>query len=626
MRNRISGTAELITLLVVLSVIAIRVPSSLSAGNPSQISPSPVHLTPTYKGLETVGAAGDEYCCGYYSPDNPYSCWCEGTEGNCVWWAYYKRPETVHWTGSDQICPSGWATYAIEEGLPVGAIPLDGALMTMDRGTTSCGHVAYVESVSEHPPSNHSVFQVTEMNCGIHNCERRWNYTADGGSNIHFIYKTEGVPHLLMQKYDLSIFPPSPICAPNQIYFEVDIENFGEQEICPTFYALFTKPYGQKVELTTGGCQGQPIGAGQWIFAQFKVEDWLKECDEAGWWTLEQISYSVPGDGRRYPLIPRCYESGCKEQQIRFCIQAPKGAASAQAARLLRGDECPAGHLYPTPTATPKPTSTPPSTPTPIPSNCGDGGSTGVYLYSDRDFKGACSYFTSSDADLADEAVGDNEASSIRIVGSYTAELYENEGYGGRSEEFSHDDPNLDDHSLGSQWSSIKVKKWDVSGEGVILNSPPLIPISAITLSTRMRPHLLRSAVPICSMPIKTVITSTSVRTSSTMIRTSETITMPRVAGMTISHPLSLLRRSLSMRRVISPEDVRLSLWERWSPTSPTGTTSKKTMSSLFRCLGVGRSPSVSTRVSAVPARLSPTMIATLPIIPSVGIPSPLSR
>jgi len=49
-------------------------------------------------------------------------------------------------------------------------------------------------------------------------------------------------------------------------------------------------------------------------------------------------------------------------------------------------------------------------------SNCGDGTEPGVYLYSDKNFKGDCSYFTSSDGELDDEAVGDNEASSIRLV------------------------------------------------------------------------------------------------------------------------------------------------------------------------------------------------------------------
>jgi len=343
MKDKTLGVVKLaIVLLVLMSTASPSLPSNVSAEDPVTMLP----------GEGEVQVAGDEDCCEHHSPNNPYSCQCGGVEGNCVWWAYYKRPETVHWT-EDQIWPSGWDNYAIEEGLPVGVIPLDKALAIWDWTEVSAdhGHVAYVENVSSYPPNGYSTFHVTEMNCGLHDCERHNDYSADGGNNKHFIYKTKGT-HLLMQLLPTEVWPPSPICAPNQIYFYVDILNYGDVAACPTFYFRFTKPFGTKVELFTGDCQ-HFFGAHEWVYAQFLVEDWARECTEAGWWTLEQISYSVPGDDRRYPLIPLCDADGCVEQEIQFCILPPEGSGGGgQVAQVLDDDDCPSQYLYPTPTPT----------------------------------------------------------------------------------------------------------------------------------------------------------------------------------------------------------------------------------------------------------------------------------
>ena len=127
MKGKVLGAVGLITLLAVLSVVVPQVSPNVSAEDPSWIPLDQTFPAPTSKELETVGTAGDKYCCGYHSPNNPYNCWCKGIEGNCIWWAYYMRSETLStveppWTG-DRICPSDWDNYAIDEGLPVGAIP-----------------------------------------------------------------------------------------------------------------------------------------------------------------------------------------------------------------------------------------------------------------------------------------------------------------------------------------------------------------------------------------------------------------------------------------------------------------------------------------------------------------------
>jgi len=58
-------------------------------------------------------ATGDESCCGFSSPGNPYLCY---GDGNCTWWAWYKRPDLPAWSGD----ASTWLTNAVNDDIPTG--------------------------------------------------------------------------------------------------------------------------------------------------------------------------------------------------------------------------------------------------------------------------------------------------------------------------------------------------------------------------------------------------------------------------------------------------------------------------------------------------------------------------
>jgi hypothetical protein len=79
----------------------------------------------------------------------------------------------------------------------------------------------------------------------------------------------------------------------------------------------------------------------------------------------------------------------------------------------------------------------------------------GVYLYSGRNFTGACSRLTDDTGDLGGYLVGADAASSIRLLGGYTARLYDQRGIEGEpSSGFSADDPDLSDTDIGEDIAS----------------------------------------------------------------------------------------------------------------------------------------------------------------------------
>jgi hypothetical protein len=89
----------------------------------------------------------------------------------------------------------------------------------------------------------------------------------------------------------------------------------------------------------------------------------------------------------------------------------------------------------------------------------------GVYLYDGKNYTGRCAKFTRDDTDLTDEAFS-NIASSIRIVGDWTATLFVDQNYGGSSSTFTRDDPDLTDDSVReNRASSIRVAQGDVPRE-----------------------------------------------------------------------------------------------------------------------------------------------------------------
>src|SRR2546429_678023 len=89
-------------------------------------------------------------------------------------------------------------------------------------------------------------------------------------------------------------------------------------------------------------------------------------------------------------------------------------------------------------------------------------GSEGVYLYDGKNYSGKCVRFPSDDADLSDQAFN-NIASSVRIVGDWTATLFVDQNYGGSSSTFTHDDSDLSNNSIGdNRASAIRVQRGNV--------------------------------------------------------------------------------------------------------------------------------------------------------------------
>ena len=92
------------------------------------------------------------------------------------------------------------------------------------------------------------------------------------------------------------------------------------------------------------------------------------------------------------------------------------------------------------------------------PANACDGGE-GVYLYDDPNYEGRCAKFTTGSPDL--RALGfDDIASSIRMVGGWMGVLYRDLSGGGIAETFTGDDPNLADNQIGdNQVTSVQVER-----------------------------------------------------------------------------------------------------------------------------------------------------------------------
>ena len=99
--------------------------------------------------ISNVWVLGDQSCCGTPDPcKNPYPCWAwDGygnyTEGNCTWWAKYKRPDLPcdSWGNAGP----GWVATAEAYDFQTGTTPKEGAIAVFS------GHVAYVEHVRSFP-------------------------------------------------------------------------------------------------------------------------------------------------------------------------------------------------------------------------------------------------------------------------------------------------------------------------------------------------------------------------------------------------------------------------------------------------------------------------------------------
>ncbi|HEX9370162.1 MAG TPA: beta/gamma crystallin-related protein [Roseiflexaceae bacterium] len=108
-------------------------------------------------------------------------------------------------------------------------------------------------------------------------------------------------------------------------------------------------------------------------------------------------------------------------------------------------------------------------------------GSDGVYLYDQTNYRGRCARVTDSYTDLGALSF-DDVVSSIRLVGNYVAALYVDRDYGGASSFFDGDDADLADNRVGdNRASSIGVSRGGGTpqanrcdgGEGVYLYEHP---------------------------------------------------------------------------------------------------------------------------------------------------------
>ena len=227
--RKILGKAGLVyVLLTVVLLVAPSVPVPVSAQepNPNGKTYLPLVIQEGNDNLTSVATAGNpDVWCGkcvnvdpnthqcvgvereFYDPDNPTNCFCNPNNGqppdygNCTWWVLSQRPDLESSTIVDQWNqynsgwdwqPTNWPGYAERSGYWVDDTPREGAIAVFNAGAQGAGplgHVAYVTGVADDPPTNHSWFSVTEMNCGsVDRLERDNPYYADGGVGVNFIY------------------------------------------------------------------------------------------------------------------------------------------------------------------------------------------------------------------------------------------------------------------------------------------------------------------------------------------------------------------------------------------------------------------------------------------------------
>ncbi len=95
--------------------------------------------------------------------------------------------------------------------------------------------------------------------------------------------------------------------------------------------------------------------------------------------------------------------------------------------------------------------------------NCTDG--EGVILYEHANYQGRCSRFTGNDSYIGDNTIGNDAASSIKVIGNYQAEVFEHSNFSGTSSRFTGDDPDFGNDAIGhDRASSIRVSRRDAGG------------------------------------------------------------------------------------------------------------------------------------------------------------------
>jgi hypothetical protein len=112
-----------------------------------------------------------------------------------------------------------------------------------------------------------------------------------------------------------------------------------------------------------------------------------------------------------------------------------------------------------TTTTTTSTTTTTTTTPPPPPPSGACDGSAGVYLYELKNYTGRCSRFTTDSGNASAWSIGNDQASSIRLVGGYIAVVFLDFNYGGEWNEFQIDDPDASTWFIGDNaTSSVRVR------------------------------------------------------------------------------------------------------------------------------------------------------------------------
>ncbi len=97
------------------------------------------------------------------------------------------------------------------------------------------------------------------------------------------------------------------------------------------------------------------------------------------------------------------------------------------------------------------------------PSNCADG--EGVILYEHPNYQGRCTRYVSDDRWVGDDSIGNDAASSVRIIGNFEGILFEHSDFGGASSTFTGDDSDLGNDTIGhDHTSSVRVHRRDAGG------------------------------------------------------------------------------------------------------------------------------------------------------------------
>jgi hypothetical protein len=78
----------------------------------------------------------------------------------------------------------------------------------------------------------------------------------------------------------------------------------------------------------------------------------------------------------------------------------------------------------------------------------------GVYLYEHTNWQGRCTKLTGDASHPRDWYVGNDQASSIRMIGNWVVVLYEHDDYNGASSRFTRSDPDLRNNNIGNDRAS----------------------------------------------------------------------------------------------------------------------------------------------------------------------------